>query len=502
MRPHRKWQNMGVYIHFPFCRHICDFCNYETRVIHKGATEEFTDALLNEITRYKERDDFSAAEITSLFFGGGTASLMPEQQRAAAVEALLRLTDQNAISEITLECEPGTISRAKLARARAVGVNRIGVCAQSFNDQELERLTRKHLSDASLQLLEDALSAGIGSIHVDLMYGLPDQAINDWRRTVEFTVSLPIQHISAYKLYVFEHGTLHRAKILPRAEEEDRERIKLLEEMYDLAVSIFEVNGFVQYTLTEFAQPGYQCKYLLDTFGGRDILPLGPSAFGRCGNEVWHNPGLVHLYGQPEAWDARRQAYTPDPREAFKRDVILGLWLLKVDLEGAAFNAGVTPSDELRTEIRQLCEDGLLSAEGSAIWLDSGQRFGVGKAMKRLAGLDARSWGDVDEGYVADSPRQKVIRTSGIVSPQANAILRTARRDPKFFHDILREPAKVLSEVGGQLTPDELAALIAITSGQEPRSDPLSTSLTEAWRAVQREHCLDRYHVDLPQGSS
>jgi oxygen-independent coproporphyrinogen-3 oxidase len=310
MRHQRQWNKMGAYIHFPFCGNICDFCNYETRLIDKRSANEFASSLLEEIKRYGDRDDFPAANIASLFFGGGTASLMLKESRAAAIEALLSLTGQSGISEVTLECEPGTISRTKLSVAHSVGVNRVCVCAQSFNDQELKRITRRHSSAEALQLLEDALSLGIENIHVDLMYGLQDQSIDDWRRTVEFTASLPIKHISAYKLYIFKHGALHRGKVLPRPEEEDVERTNLLEEMHDLALQTFEAAGFRQYTLTEFARPGYECKYLLDTFGGRDILPIGPSAFGRCGNEVWQNSGLVHLYGKSAEWDARRRAYS------------------------------------------------------------------------------------------------------------------------------------------------------------------------------------------------
>jgi oxygen-independent coproporphyrinogen-3 oxidase len=464
--------------------------------------DEFASSLLDEVRRYQDQDDFLAAEITDLFFGGGTASLMPEVLRASAIETLLRITGQRAISEVTLECEPGTISRTKLATARSMGINRVCICAQSFDDQELRRLTRRHSSADSLRLLEDALSVGIENIHVDLMYGLPGQTIDDWRRTVEFTASLPIKHISAYKLYVFKHGALDRGKLLPRADVEDVERVGLLEEMYDLAHHTFEASGFRQYTLTEFARPGYECQYLLDTFSGSDILPLGPSAFGRCGNEVWHNSGFLGLYGNSVEWDVHRRAYSLDSNEAFKRDVILGLWLLKVDLEEVASHAHVTPSEELRTTVGQLCDAGLLRATGSTIWLDRGQRFGVGKAMKRFAELEARSWGDVDEGYTTGRPRLSAAPKSASLSHEVNAVLRAARRDPQLFQDILREPVKGLTEVGYELQTDEREALISVVSGLNSGSDSLHRSLVEAWHAVEGEHHRGGNRVGVHDGGS
>lgn len=290
------WGRMSAYVHFPYCRSICDFCNYETRLMNKGAVGEFGRSLAAEISGYGQRDNFAGAELTSLFFGGGTASLLPRDVAFSTVATLRGLTGQERIGEVTLECEPGTIRVDALREYRAAGFTRIGVCAQSFDDGELTLLTRKHNRADSLRLISDAQAAGFGDLHLDLMYGLPGQTLDHWRATIEFAAGLPVTHISVYKLYVFKYGMLDRAGV-PRPSEEPDDLTRRLQDMSTIAHDVLGEHGFGQYTLTEYARPGYRCDFLLNTFGTADLLPLGPSAFGGCGPYVWHNSALVHTYG-------------------------------------------------------------------------------------------------------------------------------------------------------------------------------------------------------------
>ena len=282
--------------------------------------------------------------------------------------------------------------------ARDLGVNRVSICAQSFNDDELVRLTRKHTSADSLRLLDAAIAAGIENRHVDLMYGLRGQSLDDWRRTVEFTrVPAPdSRHVSAYKLLRLQVGVLDRTSAVPRPESEADDTTERLRAMHDLAVSVFAQAGFRQYTLTEFAKPGYESIYLTDTFGGVDILPFGPSSFGRCRHEVRHDPGLMMMYEDAQAWVGNRRTYALTPAEAFERDVILGLWLLRVDVGELASRAGVVPSAALDAALEDAAEHGWLDqSAGVDVTLSPDQRFGVGEAMASLARLDAAEWADV-----------------------------------------------------------------------------------------------------------
>ncbi|XVU24249.1 coproporphyrinogen-III oxidase family protein [Actinoplanes sp. CA-054009] len=483
MNAAQPWGRLSTYVHFPYCRNICDFCNYETRLINKNGVAQFGQAVAGEIGRYARRDDFSAASLTSIFFGGGTASLMPIPTLTATIDGLRSLASQSEIPEVTLECEPGTISRAALEQARLAGVNRIGVCAQSFDDEVLRRLTRKHGRAEALRLIDDAHAAGIANLHVDLMYGLPHQSLDDWRRTIEFTAQLPIQHISAYKLYVFKNGAVDRSGAVPRPVEESEATTRTLRDMHDLTVDVLGAAGFEQYTLTEFARPGNQCDYLLNTFGDGNVLPLGPSAFGRCGPRVWRNSSFVQHYQDAARWDSERRGVTLTPAELFKRHVLLGLWLLTVDVHRAALKTAVEPSTTLTALVGQLAAEGLLHADGDVLQLDPAQRFGAGTAMRRLAELDSAAWTSrANPGPAAAAT------TAPTMSAELRSLLRVLRSDPALFVAMRQTPAAAVTQLEHRLPGDERAVLLAVVRGDDAGSTALGDHLRGEWAEIINEH--------------
>ncbi|MDA0185262.1 radical SAM protein [Solirubrobacter phytolaccae] len=482
---------MGAYLHFPFCRSVCDYCGYETRLISKSGATQFSTLAEREILGFREADDFSRATLTSMFFGGGTASLLPLPAMESTLRALKDATGTDTIEEVTLECEPGTISVGKLEHARALGVNRVSICAQSFDNAELARLTRKHSSADALQLLDATIEAGIENRHVDLMYGFRDQTLDDWRRTVEFTASLPIHHISAYKLYVFRYGRLHRANLVPRPESEAEAATDRLSAMHDIARTTFAAAGFEQYTLTEYARPGYQSRYLNDTFGGGDILPLGPSSFGRCGHEVWQNPGLVNMYQDAAGWESGRRAYRLTPAEAFKRDVILGLWRLRVDTQERAGAAGVTASDALLAALELASREDKLDWDGRVVDLRPHQRFGVGDVMSALAALDADLWIEPD-GSRAGTRTMRPAWDSNPLSSELRTVLRMARRDPKFYIELSLDPRDRIGMLDPPLQEADVRALVDAIGGTGPAAPAtLLARLREEWESIVSEQRRD-----------
>lgn len=477
----RTWSDMSVYIHFPFCRNICSFCNYETRLIDRRSAEQWALNVHREIDEYLSSDDFSSVRIQSLFFGGGTASLIPTDVLGSLVKTLASVNESGVIPEVTLECEPGTVDRRRLEEASVAGVNRVGVCAQSFDDEMLKRLTRRHTASDALDLVESALAVGIDNIHLDLMYGLPGQDLDHWRRTLETAVELPFTHISAYKLYVFLHGQIQRDGTAPRPQGESDEHTAMLDRMNDLTVSILGEAGFDQYSLTEYAQPGRICDYLQRTFDGGDVLPLGPSSFGRCGAEVWQNSGLVQAYGDGLEWKAARTAYQLTAAEAFKRDVILGLWLLRVDLNKQQRRHGVSASEGLRELIAQMRGEGLLGGHDDVIDVGPHQRFCVGEVMQRLAGLDTLDW------IASEVPEAPMPASAAPVSESVMSILRIARRDPAFFTSLSSDPNGALAGLTHSLTQDETEQLVVAITGGEHEPVRAPDPLAEAWSATQRE---------------
>jgi oxygen-independent coproporphyrinogen-3 oxidase len=437
-----------------------------------------------QIERHRGADDFSASSLDAVFFGGGTASLMSERAVAAIMEALAHCSVLNSAIEVTLECEPGTINRRRLERMRALGVNRVSVCAQAFDNEQLRRIGRKHTSEDALALVEYCNQVGISNIHVDLIYGLPGQTLASWERTLLKATSLPITHASAYKLYVYRHGLLHREHSVPRPEAEADSTTATLKAMHDTALHLFEEAGFRQYSLTDYARPRFESVYIRGCFEGKDLLPIGPSAFGRCGNEVWDVSPYVHLYGNESVGSSFDRAFHMSPQEAFKRDALLGLWLLSVSVEELAERYRVAPEIsllDLLNNSRLLDEIGF---ERNQVFLAKRHRFWIGNVMARLSQLDANLWAK-SQSAVQEQPKHTLSEISvpkrGL---ELNFIFRMARRDPAFFEALNSAPLPTLQRLDTGLSEPDICDLAAAIEGRAGATQDLRS----LWMAVVREH--------------
>lgn len=479
----RVWRDLDVYVHYPFCRSICDYCGYETRLVSRSSSKVLSRQLVEEVLDYRQSDDFSQSQVRSVFFGGGTASLLSVD----TVHNLLRALSAGSVSEITLECEPGTVSRNKLRELRNLGINRISVCAQSFNDTELRSISRKHTTADTLRLVEDCICAGFSNLHIDLMYGLPGQNIRSWEQTLRVALGLPIVHLSAYKLFVFKHGLLHRGGY-DRPGQETIARIQALSEMYRLCQDACSVSGLGQYTLTEFSKEGSRCAYLENTFSGGDLLPIGPSAFGRNGLELWENSPYVSSYGEKEAREKEGREFLLTPHSAFKRQVLLGLWLLEVDLVSAAHSCGVRPSETLLDLLRRIDARGDAEYRDGKLIISRKNRFFVGQVMADLAALPVRSWTQCDEidefsdefpGTCPDAEELEIA-----------SIMRVARRDHKLYDLLRANPYDTLNTIASDLSTDTLNHVASqITSTGTVESIVTSSDhYQQIWRKVMREH--------------
>lgn len=483
----RSWRDFSVYVHFPFCRNICDFCGYETRLISKGRVERFSHALLEEIDQHANTDRFEGSKVRSVFFGGGTASLLPTDLVQQILFKLRRLTGQTHIEEVTVECEPGTIGLPKLKEFRSVGVNRISACVQSFSDAELRSLSRKHTALEAHTLIANSISAGFSNVHADFIFGIPGQSSQDWSRTLEVAIDTGVSHISTYKLFVFKHGQLHRERGLPRADGEDPQRMIELRSMYNKGVNFLSANGFDQYTLTEFSKPKRKSIYIQDCFVDSDILPLGPSAFGRCRNELLENTPLISSYESGVSRNSQRTALPMTGIEAFKREVILGLWHLEVNFDGLATSHGIRINDRLTTILAELHENGVLAYASGRLKVQPEQRYMVGAAMERLASLPTSDWGSTSQ-----EPLPVRVENLGCVrseSAEVNTIIRMARRDPSYFSLLKADPAVALDGLI-ELTSDEKLQLVSTIRNNMPQPNVIAdtSSIKQAWAQVEREH--------------
>ena len=301
---------LAIYIHVPFCARKCAYCDFASFAGREDAWEDYFAALHAEMDAWADR--LRAYEARSVFFGGGTPSLVPAKYIADALNHLRGLLPFAADCEVTLEANPGTLTVQKLEIYRRAGVNRLSIGVQSFDEGLLRNLGRIHTPDQAAEAVRMAADAGFENLSIDLMYALPGQSMAQWSDTLAQAVSLPVRHISAYSLIV-EPGT-EMEKRVERGEavipDDD-----LVNEMQRLAVHRLAESGFARYEISNFAFPGYESRHNLTYWQGGDYLGLGCAAHSLVENERFFNPPELAPYLAGERMCGRTARSLQDRRE-------------------------------------------------------------------------------------------------------------------------------------------------------------------------------------------
>jgi len=272
---------IGLYVHIPFCSSICNYCNFTRGLYDADVKTRYVAALLQEIARAP-----TARRADTLFFGGGTPSLLDPSEVAAIVEACRGRYGLDAAAEVTLETNPETVTRATLAAFRDAGVNRISFGVQSFNDAELRRLGRIHSADRARRAVEEARSAGVANVSLDLMMWLPGQSVADWLHNVDDLIAARPDHASLYLLELYPNA--------PLKEEMARAGWSLAPdddaaEMYVTAMERLETAGFLQYEISNVARPGYEARHNLKYWTDGEWLGFGVAAHSTVDGVRWKN---------------------------------------------------------------------------------------------------------------------------------------------------------------------------------------------------------------------
>lgn len=276
-------KNLSIYIHIPFCVRKCLYCDFLSAPAHDGGMENYVNLLLREIE--EQSIFYGDHRVVSIFLGGGTPSLLPAGETGRILE---RVRDRFAVvedAEITIECNPGTVTAEKLVDYIMHGINRLSIGLQSTEDEELKRIGRIHDYDTFLETYRLAREAGFGNINIDLMAGLPGQSIESYRKTLERVVSLAPEHISAYSL-ILEEGTplyVNRKSYTFPDEDEDRE-------MYELTEKVLGQAGFWRYEISNYAREGRECRHNMVYWRRGDYAGFGLGASSMVGNVRWKNP--------------------------------------------------------------------------------------------------------------------------------------------------------------------------------------------------------------------
>lgn len=273
----------GLYLHIPFCQKKCSYCDFYS-IESTEHIDRFVEMLQREIRLRAALYDGSS--FTSVFFGGGTPSLLrPEDMRA--ITGLLREAFVFADdAEWTMECNPGTVTLERLREYRQSGINRLSFGVQSFQASELAFLDRIHDADQAVEAMRLARTAGFDNVNMDLMFAVPGQTIETLADNLRRMVELQPDHISAYSL-IYEQGTplytdLLKGRVKPLPEETDVE-------MYNLVITTLRSHGYEQYEVSNFARPGRRCRHNLTYWHGEPYLAVGPSAHGFIGTTRYWN---------------------------------------------------------------------------------------------------------------------------------------------------------------------------------------------------------------------
>lgn len=288
----------SLYIHVPFCTHRCAYCDFNTYARQESMIPVYVEALRREIEYVGARFPTpsrrgAGGEVHTVFFGGGTPSLLTPGQFESIVKTLRENFPLTEDAEITMEANPGTVSCEALMELRRTGINRISYGVQSANMEELRMLERVHDFFDVIEAVKSARKAGFRNLNLDVIYGLPEQTLETWQTTVKRILDLHPEHISAYAL-TLEHGTPFgrwaSRGLLPLPDPD------LAAEMYEWLSETLEANGYVQYEISNWAKPDFACRHNLQYWRGLPYLAFGVGAHGYANGYRYSNVLRIKTY--------------------------------------------------------------------------------------------------------------------------------------------------------------------------------------------------------------
>lgn len=357
--------SVGLYVHVPFCTAKCHYCDFNSYAGLDRLFGTYVDAVRREIAMQPE-----GLRLRTIFFGGGTPSLIEPADLGRVLDAARERFDLPDGIEITMEANPGTVAEARLAAFRERGVNRISFGVQSFDAGILADLGRIHDPAQAASARMAARSAGFDSVNLDFIYGLPGQTLGQWRDTLARAVELAPEHLSLYSLTV-EPGTLffRRAEQgrLPLPDED------LVADMYELADELLGTAGYEQYEISNWSRgPGHHCEHNLGYWRNLDYLGVGPGAHSWFGGERYVDTR------SPIAWAKQIQAgelpiaerEVIPPALQLGETTMLGLRLMEgIDLDELSTRFGIDARARFAAPIAETTQLGLLVVEGARMRL-------------------------------------------------------------------------------------------------------------------------------------
>lgn len=383
-------KELEVYIHIPFCARKCAYCDFLSAPASSDTMHQYLEALLQEIREFPWEEEY---EVSTVFFGGGTPSILPAEWIGRILETLEErqgnggsdyagrvwkpvpaASESVSAREITIECNPGTADFEKLRAYHEMGINRLSLGLQSADDQELKCLGRIHTWEEFLDTYQAARRAGFENINIDLMSALPGQTEASWESTLKKVLALKPEHISAYSLIV-EEGTPFYERYeedvkrreageaciaLPSEEEERR--------MYALTEQYLASAGMYRYEISNYAKPGYECRHNIGYWRRTDYVGFGLGASSLLKNVRYRNPEDLSSYLKKDFSGREKEKLTiPDQMSEF---MFLGLRMTEgVSEQKYSETFGVRMEEIYAEPLRKLIDENLICRKNGQVYL-------------------------------------------------------------------------------------------------------------------------------------
>lgn len=291
----------GIYIHIPFCKQKCSYCDFHFSTTFSSYRDALVQTLVQEIEQRKI--ELSEKTLSSIYFGGGTPSLLNEHELQLLMQAIYKNYAVADHPEITLEANPDDISNSNLNVWNNAGINRLSIGLQSFREEDLTWMNRAHTAREALTCIPRAQDAGFENLSIDLIYGLPNFTLSDWEKAVKQAVQLQVPHISAYCLTVEEKTALNKwvkeGKLTPAGEDTQSEQFLLLS-------TFLQDESYEHYEISNFAKAGYRAVHNSNYWTGERYVGIGPSAHSFDGSmrrwNIANNTRYIQLFQQNETY--------------------------------------------------------------------------------------------------------------------------------------------------------------------------------------------------------
>ncbi|HKC57384.1 MAG TPA: radical SAM family heme chaperone HemW [Vicinamibacterales bacterium] len=372
---------LGLYVHIPFCSAICNYCNFNRGLFDASLKEQYVQVLLHEIASQGDR-----SEADTIYFGGGTPSLLEPSEIAAIIQACRRAFAVTADAEVTMEANPETVTPERLVEFREAGVNRLSYGVQSFRDEELQRLSRLHSASRAADAFAMARAAGFDNVSLDLMMWLPQQTIAQWLESVDALIALGPDHASLYILELYPNAPLREAMARSKwslAPDDDAA------DMYLEAMARLDAAGYEQYEISNVARRGRESRHNLKYWADGEWLGFGCGAHSTRRGVRWKNLSSTTEYiaavasgGQPGV--EKREL---SRREALEEALFTGLRLARgIDVHTVKTRYDADVWGIYGAALERFREAGLLIYDGRLLRLSRAGMLLANEIMSQLLG--------------------------------------------------------------------------------------------------------------------